>query len=135
MLENLEELAERYAQLKEQEEKVELARVAVRLVDAISSSSFAFPLKEEALSNNGTTTYTYKSDFAYPSFFEFLAELLHTKVPVEVEGAKFGPGEILVSKESRDEADIELALAIKELQKLVHARRAEIFSKYAGAAP
>jgi hypothetical protein len=46
-----------------------------------------------------------------------------------------GPGEILVNTNDRSEADIELELSIKELQKLVHARRAEIFTKYAGAAP
>jgi hypothetical protein len=56
-------------------------------------------------------------------------------VPIEVESAKFGPGEILVNKENKNEADIELVLGTKELQKLVHARRAEIFTKYAGAAP
>jgi hypothetical protein len=48
---------------------------------------------------------------------------------------KFGPGEILVTTQDRNEADIELELSIKEMQKLVYARRAEIFTKHAGAAP
>ncbi|MGI0026097.1 MAG: hypothetical protein ACREA4_13260, partial [Nitrososphaera sp.] len=70
----------------------------------------------------------------YPALFDFLGELLHRKIPLEVEGAKFGPGEVLVSKEKKADADTELALSTKELQKLVHAKRAEIFAKYAGAA-
>jgi hypothetical protein len=48
---------------------------------------------------------------------------------------KLGPGEILVSTEDRGGADIEIELATKELQKLVHAKRAEIFTRYDGAAP
>jgi hypothetical protein len=136
-LDNLEQLAAAYAKLREQThgDQVELARLAVRIVDIISSPSFAFPIKEEALASSGTTTYTYQNNATYPTLFDFLAELLHTKVPIEVESAKFGPGEILVNKENKNEADIELGLGTKELQKLVHARRAEIFTKYAGAAP
>jgi hypothetical protein len=137
LLDNLEQLAAAYAKLREQthSDQVELARLAVRIVDIISSPSFAFPIKEEALASSGTTTYTYQNNATYPALFDFLAELLHTKVPIEVESAKFGPGEILVNKENKNEADIELGLGTKELQKLVHARRAEIFTKYAGAAP
>jgi hypothetical protein len=48
---------------------------------------------------------------------------------------KFGPGEILVATQDRSEADIELELSTKEVQKLVYARRAEIFTKHAGASP
>jgi hypothetical protein len=56
-------------------------------------------------------------------------------VPIEIGRVKFGPGEILVTTQDRSEADIELELSIKEMQKLVYARRAEIFTKHAGAAP
>jgi hypothetical protein len=102
-LDNLEQLAAAYAKLREQThgDQVELARLAVRIVDVISSPSFAFPIKEEALASSGTTTYTYQNNATYPALFDFLAELLHTKVPIVVESAKFGPGEILVNKEKR----------------------------------
>ena len=56
-------------------------------------------------------------------------------VPIEIGRVKFGPGEILVSTHDRNEADIELELSIKEMQKLVYTRRAEIFTKHAGGAP
>ena len=135
-MEKLEQLAESYAKLKDAGEpsRAELAKLAVSIVDSISSPSFSFPVATEALASSGTISYTYEKNATYPALFDFLGELLHAKVPLEIEGAKFGPGEILVSKEDKADADIELAVSTKELQKLVHAKRAEIFSKYAGAA-
>ena len=135
-LENIERLAESYSKLKDAgaSSRIELARLAVSIVDSISSPSFSFPVTSESLSSSGTTSYAYKDSATYPALFDFLGELLHTSVPIEVEAAKFGPGEILVSKADKGEAEIELALCTKELQKLVHARRAEIFTKHAGAA-
>jgi hypothetical protein len=139
-LDELEELAKKYAQLKQQDnanesDRVELARLAVRIIDSISSPSFFLPLEKDTQSSDGTTTYVYQNNATYPALFDLLAELLHITVPIEIGRAKLGPGEILVSTKDRSEADIELELSIKELQKLVHARRAEIFTKYAGAAP
>lgn len=135
-MEKLEQLAESYAKLKDAGEpsRVELARLAVSIVDSISSPSFSFPVAKETLASSGTTSYTYEGNATYPALFDFLGELLHAKIPLEVEAAKFGPGEVLVGKEDRSDADIELALSTKELQKLVHAKRAEIFTKHAGAA-
>lgn len=54
-------------------------------------------------------------------------------MPLDVRGAKFGAGESIVSKQSKEEADVKLGLCIKELQELVHAKKSESFSKYAGA--
>jgi hypothetical protein len=135
-LEELEHWAESYIKLRDAGEsaRVELAKLAVSIVDSMSSPTFSFPVAEESLSSSGTTSYMYQKNATFPALFDFLGELLHSSIPLEVEGAKFGPGEILVSKGSKAEADIELALATKELQKLIHARRAEIFTKHAGAA-
>src|SRR5829696_946716 len=76
-----------------------------------------------------------QNNATYPAIFDFLAEILHMTVPIEIGRVKFGPGEILVTTQDRSEADIELELSIKEMQKLVYARRAEIFTKHTGAAP
>lgn len=139
-LDELEELAKKYAQLKQQNNanesnQVELARLAIRIIDSISSTSFFLPLEKDTLASDGTTTYIYQNNATYPAVFDLLAEILHMTVPIEVGRVKFGPGEILVTAQDRSEADIELELSTKEVQKLVHARRAEIFTKYAGAAP
>ena len=139
-LDELEELAKKYTQLKQQNNtdennRVELARLAVRIIDSISSASFFLPLEKDTLSSDGTTTYIYQNNATYPAIFELLAEILHMTVPIEIGRVKFGPGEILVNAQDRSEADIELELSTKEVQKLVYARRAEIFTKHAGAAP
>jgi hypothetical protein len=140
-LDELEELAKKYAQLKQEQNnanednRIELARLAIKIVDSISSDSFFLPLEKDTLSSDGTTTYIYQNNATYPAIFDLLAEILHMTVPIEIGRVKFGPGEILVTAPDRSEADIELELSTKEVQKLVHARRAEIFTKYAGAAP
>ncbi|MCY1156733.1 MAG: hypothetical protein MOP48_740 [Nitrososphaera sp.] len=144
-LDELEELAKKYAQLKQQQQqqqdnanesdRVELARLAIRIIDSISSDSFFLPLEKDTLSSDGTTTYIYQNNATYPAIFDLLAEILHITVPIEIGRVKFGPGEILVAAQDKSEADIELELSIKEVQKLVHARRAEIFTKHAGASP
>jgi hypothetical protein len=132
-LDELERMAKRYAQLKKSGNDAELAQLAGGIVDSISLPSFSFPLKEEALSSDGTTTYVYEDNAAFPALYDFLGELLHSKVPLEVRDAKFGPGEIIVSRQSKEDADVALGMCVKELQELVHAKESEIFSRYAGA--
>ncbi len=140
ILDELEELAKKYEILKQQEnanesDRVELARLAIKIIDSISSASFSLPLEKDALSSDGATTYIYQNNATYPAIFDLLAEVLHITVPIEIGRVKFGPGEILVAAQDKREADIELEQSIKEMQKLVYARRAEIFTKHAGAAP
>lgn len=140
ILDELEELAKKYEILKQQEnanesDRVELASLAIKIIDSISSASFFLPLEKDALSSDGATTYIYQNNATYPAIFDLLAEVLHITVPIEIGRVKFGPGEILVAAQDKREADIELELSIKEMQKLVYARRTEIYTKHAGAAP
>ena len=140
ILDELEELAKKYEMLKQKEnanesDRVELARLAIKIIDSISSASFFLPLEKDALSSDGATTYIYQNNATYPAIFDLLAEVLHITVPIEIGRVKFGPGEILVAAQDKREADVELELSIKEMQKLVYARRTEIFTKHAGAAP
>jgi hypothetical protein len=140
ILDELEELAKKYEILKQQEnanesDRMELARLAIKIIDSISSAPFSLPLEKDALSSEGATTYIYQNNATYPAIFDLLAEVLHITVPIEIGRVKFGPGEILVAAQDKREADIELELSIKEMQKLVYARRAEIYTKHAGAAP
>jgi hypothetical protein len=129
-VDEVERMAKKYAELKKSGNEAELGQLAGSIIDSISLPSFSFPLKEEALSSDGTTTYVYENNATFPELYDFLGELLHSKVPLEVRGAKFGPGEIIVSKQSKEEADAELGLCVKELQELVHAKKSEIFSKH-----
>ena len=137
-LDELEELAKKYARLRQQvnaneSDSAEVARLAIRIIDSISSASFSLPLEKDTLSSEGATTYIYQNNATYPAIFDLLAEILHLNVPIEIGRVKFGPGEILVTAQDKSEADIELELSTKEMQKLVNARKAEISTKYAGA--
>ena len=100
----LEKTAEKYVNLKRQKKmdqertelEEELNNISISIIGYFSSPEFAFPLERQEVVSNGTTTYVYKNNSTYPNLFEFISELLHTPIPIAVESAKFGPGEIIV---------------------------------------
>jgi hypothetical protein len=120
----LERDATRFFELKQYKElESELRNVAVRIIDQISLPEFTFPIKKEAVISSGITTYVYIDNLTYPNLLEFIAEILHTKIPVMINSAKFGPGEIIVNIGNDQEAQQELTSCIKELQKLIYAKK------------
>jgi len=125
----LEKIATEYTKLKEIDRNANLAELAMKIIDALSSSDFDFNLREEALVSEGTTTYIYESNATYPSLFNFLAEILHSKVPIAIKDAKFGPGEIIIADGNKDIANIKLSSAFKELRNLIHSKKTEAFSR------
>jgi len=125
----LERIAIEYTKLKESDRNANLAKLALQIIDPLSSPDFNFNLRNEALVNEGTTTYIYENNATYPNLFNFLAEILHSKVPITVNDARFGPGEIIVVDGNKEVADNKLASAIKELRKLIHAKKTEAFSR------
>jgi hypothetical protein len=97
----------------------ELNNISISIIGYFSSPEFAFPLERQELVSNGTTTYVYKNNSTYPNLFEFISELLHSPIPIAVEGAKFGPGEIIVNGDNIKAARRDLGHCIIELQKLI----------------
>lgn len=130
--EQLEETAEKYAAAKTSRDPGR-ASLANKLIEMISSPDFVLPLKKKSLSSSGTTTYVYENDAGYPATFAFIAEVLHTKVPIHVGSSKFGPGEIIVAREQKEEAEGEIAKDVNELRELVHARKSETSTKHSAA--
>lgn len=119
----LENDAKRFSELKQNEKSgSELRKIAIRIVDQISSPEFAFPILHQSVVSSGVTTYIYKDNITYPNLLEFIAEVLHTKIPVIINTATFGPGEIMVNKEGKNEALQELNSCVKELQMLIHGK-------------
>ena len=92
------------------------------IVDSISSPDFAFPLKKEELLATELPVCLYKQ-FNLCNLFEFIGEMLHLEIPLTINGSKFGPGEIIVNKGNQQEAEQELGSCVKELQKLIHAKK------------
>lgn len=126
-LAEIEKMADEHARLRQTHggNDARLAETAAKIIDVLSSEGFDFPLRDEALVSDGTTTYVYENGAAYPKLYDFLSEILHAPVPIVVNEAKFGPGEIIVGVGEKDRADAELQSAVKELQKLIHGKKSK----------
>jgi hypothetical protein len=130
-LNDLEKASKKYAEIKQAGKSAESADLVAKIIDSISSPDFIFKVRDEALVSDDATSYVYENSATYPFLFDFLAEILHVKIPIVVEDAKFGSGEILVMHGLKETADARLASAIKELQKLVRGKREQALSKFA----
>jgi hypothetical protein len=120
----LENDAKRFFELKHSEKTAsELNNIAIKIIDEISLPEFSFPIHSQSVVSNRVTTFVYRDNLTYPNLLEFIAEVLHTKIPVIINTARFGPGEIIVNKENEQEALDELKSCIKELQVLIHAKK------------
>ena len=124
---DLEEYAKRYSETRQRKElEVEAKDAATKIIDSITSPDFSLPLQRQGLVSDGTMTYIYLNNLTYPYLFEFLAEILHTKIPIIVNDASFGPGEIIVNKVDQKEAKDDLNSSIGELQKLLYAKKNKV---------
>jgi hypothetical protein len=121
----IENIAKRCLQSKRNKQP-EWKTLAGQIIDYISSANSEFSLQTGSMISNGTTSYLYRNGTTYPNLFEFIAEILHSEIPITVNKVRFGPGEIIVNTGNQDESNKQLALSIEELRKLVHAKRAEI---------
>ena len=120
---DLEYNAKKYMKLKQNKRSaLESKDAAIKIIDSISSPGLKIPLQKGVISN-GTTSYVYTNDLTYPNLFEFIAEILHMKIPITINYTIFGPGEIIVNKGSKEEAELELDSCLKELQKLLYAKK------------
>lgn len=120
----LENDAKRFFELKYSEKTTsESNNIAIKIIDKISLLEFNFPIHNQSVVSNRVTTFVYRDNLTYPNLLEFIAEVLHTKIPVIINTARFGPGEIIVNKENEQEALVELNSCIKELQVLIHAKK------------
>ncbi|HEY7571994.1 MAG TPA: hypothetical protein VH796_11565 [Nitrososphaeraceae archaeon] len=120
----LESISKRYGDLKHNANmKLELEKISTSIVEAICSPSFMFPLEREGIVSEGTTSFFYTNNIAFPNLFEFLSELLHVEIPININKTKFGPGEILIDIGNEKDAHQEMISSTEELKKLVHAKK------------
>ncbi len=120
----LENDAKRFFELKHSEKTAsESNNIAIKIIDKISLPEFKFPIHNQSVESNGLTTFVYRDNLTCPNLLEFIAEVLHTKIPVIINTVRFGPGEIIVNKEKEQEALVELNSSTEELQVLIHAKK------------
>jgi hypothetical protein len=120
----LEDIANRYCDLKRHDRmNADLVKMSNSIIEALSSPSFTFPVEKEGIVSEGTTSYFYINNVACPNLFEFLSELLHLEIPININKTKFGPGEILISIGNEKDAHQEMISSVEELKKLIQAKK------------
>ena len=78
---------------------------------------FTFPIAENCLISNGRVGFTYKNNKTYPNLFEFLAYITNREIPIEIKNCHFGPGEIVVLRDNKEDAMGDLILSTNEIVK------------------
>ncbi|HKR57410.1 MAG TPA: hypothetical protein VJR67_00905 [Candidatus Nitrosopolaris sp.] len=127
----LEKIAKKYTKLKKQKSTdsknallgLELNKTVIGIIDRLSSRDFMFPIQRNAVVSGKTTTYIYRKNSTYPNLFEFISDILHTRIPIIISSAKFGPGEIIVNSGNEKSSRRELELCTKELQRLLSSKK------------
>jgi|SRR5215203_1136894 len=77
-----------------------------KIIDIICSpnNNFNFPITEDCTISNGKVGFTYKYNKTFPNFFEFLSYITKHPIPIEIKNCHFGPGEIVVIKDNKEDA-------------------------------
>jgi len=77
-----------------------------KIIDIICSpnNNFNFPITEDCTISNGKVGFTYKYNKTFPNFFEFLSYITKHPIPIEIKNCRFGPGEIVVIKDNKEDA-------------------------------
>ncbi|HEY7081926.1 MAG TPA: hypothetical protein VH500_19705 [Nitrososphaeraceae archaeon] len=120
----LEVISKRYGDLKHNDNvNSELEKISTSIVETLCSPSFMFPLETGGIVSEGTTSFFYTNNIAFPNLFEFLSELLHVEIPIKINKTKFGPGEILIGIGNEKDARQEMISSTEELKKLVRAKK------------
>ena len=113
----LEDIANRYWDLKHHDRmNADLGKMPNSLIEALISPSFTFPVEKEGIVSEGTTSYFYINNVTCPNLFEFLSDLLHLEIPININKTKFGPGEILISIDNEKDAHPEMISSVEELK-------------------
>ena len=80
-----------------------------------NKNRFTFPIAENCLISNGRIGFTYKNNKTYPNLFEFLAYITSREIPIEIKNCHFGPGEIVVLRDNKEDAMGDLILSTNEI--------------------
>lgn len=79
------------------------------------NNRFSFPIAENCLISNGRVGFTYKDNKTYPNLFEFLAYITKREIPIEIKNCHFGPGEIVVLRDNKEDAIGDLIISTNEI--------------------
>lgn len=91
-------------------------RIEHKIINSIcDNSTFKFPINENAVLSKGKVGFTYKGNNTYPNLLEFIAHITDNSIPIEIKNCHFGPGEIVILNNSKEDALEDLIYCTKEL--------------------
>jgi hypothetical protein len=122
----LEELAYEASVARNQNLRSKATKIEEEILKNIIGGQLLFPVENEILMTKNTASFVYKKGETYPSILEFVGRLLHVDIPIKINQCKFGPGGVIVTANSKEEAQKILQVCTNELHALIKAKEGYI---------
>ena len=122
----LEELAYEVSVARNQNLRSKATKIEEEILKNMMDGPLLFPVEDEILMTKNTASYVYKKGETYPSLMEFVGRLLHVDIPIKINQCKFGPGGVIVTANSKEEAQKILQVCTNELHALIKAKEGYI---------
>ena len=122
----LEELAYEVSVARNQNLRSKATKIEEEILKNMMEGSLLFPVEDEMLMTKNTASFVYKKGETYPSLMEFVGRLLHVDIPIKINQCKFGPGGVIVTANSKEEAQKILQVCTNELHALIKAKEGYI---------
>ena len=97
------DLLEKYSQEWNISRDSQLEKKIIGIICSIDNN-FKFPISEDCTVSSGRVGFIYKDNKTYPNLFEFLSYITKFPIPIEIDSCHFGPGEIVVIKDNKEDA-------------------------------
>ena len=121
-----EELAYEASVSRNQNLRSKVTKIEEEILKNMMEGSLLFPVEDEILMTKNTASFVYKKGETYPSLLEFVGRLLHVDIPIKINQCKFGPGGVIVTANSKEEAQKILQVCTNELHALIKAKEGYI---------
>jgi hypothetical protein len=121
-----EELAYEASVSRNQNLRSKATKIEEQIFKNMMEGPLLFPVEDEILMTKDTASFVYKKGETYPSLMEFVGRLLHVDIPIKINQCKFGPGGVIVTANSKEDAQKILLACTNELHALIKAKEGHI---------
>jgi len=97
------DLLEKYSQEWSISKDSQLEKKIIGIICS-GDNNFKFPISDDCTISSGRVGFIYKNNKTFPKLFEFLSYITKFPIPIEINNCHFGPGEIVVIKDNKDDA-------------------------------
>lgn len=121
-----EELAYEASVSRNQNLRSKATKIEEEILKNMMEGPLLFPVEDEILMTKDTASFVYKKGETYPSLMEFVGRLLHVDIPIKINQCKFGPGGVIVTANSKEDAEKILQACTNELHALIKAKKRHV---------